>query len=186
MVNIDERVMTMKFDNSQFRRAAAETIGDLGRLRESVKMKGATSGLSKLSEPIKELDRDIKTTNIKGGLKGISTAAAQAFSNVERSANGMNLSGVTSEVEGIKNSFLSLGSIANIALGGLAFKGVEKALSGLKGLYDNTLGQIQTGGMTRARNLEQANFMLGGIMETEAQVKQVMDAANASDRKSVV
>ena len=180
MVNIDERVMTMKFDNSQFRRAAAETIGDLGRLRESVKMKGATSGLSKLSEPIKDLDRDIKTSNIKGGLKGISTAATQAFSDVERSANGMNLSGVNSEVEGIKNSFLSLGNIANIALGGLAFKGVEKALSGLKGLYDNTLGQIQTGGMARARNLEQANFMLGGIMETEAQVKQVMEAANAS------
>lgn len=180
MVNIDERVMTMKFDNSQFRRAAAETIGDLGRLRESVKMKGATSGLSKLSEPIKDLDKSIKTTNIKGGLKGISTAANQAFSEVERSANGVNLSGVNSEVEGIKTSFLSLGNIANVALGGLAAKGVEKALGGLKGLYDNTLGQIKTGGMARARNLEQANFMLGGIMESEAQVKQVMDAANAS------
>ena len=180
MVNIDERVMTMKFDNSQFRRAAAETIGDLGRLRESVKMKGATSGLSKLSDPIKDLDKNIKTSNIKGGLKGISTAATQAFSDVERSANGMNLSGVSSEVEGIKRSFLSLSDIASVALGSLASKGVEKALKGIKGLYDNTLGQIKTGGMARARNLEQANFMLGGIMETEAQVQQVMEAANAS------
>ena len=180
MVNIDERVMSMKFDNSQFRRAAAETIGDLGRLRESVKMKGATSGLSKLSDPIKDLDKSIKTTNIKGGLKGISTAATQAFSQVERSANGMNLSGVNSEVEGIKRSFLSLGDIASVALGSLASKGIEKALKGIKGLYDNTLGQIKTGGMARAKNLEQANFMLGGIMETEAQVQQVMEAANAS------
>ena len=180
MVNIDERVMTMKFDNSQFRRAAAETIGDLGRLRESVKMKGVSSGLSKLSDPIKDLDKSIKTTNIKGGLKGISTAATQAFSDVERSANGVNLRGVTSEVDGIKRSFLSLGDVASVALGGLAAKGIEKALGGLKGIYDNTFGQIKTGGMARARNLEQANFMLGGIMESEAQVKQVMDAANAS------
>ena len=69
---------------------------------------------------VKDLDKSIKTSNIKGGLKGISTAATQAFSDVERSANGVNLRGVSSEVEGIKRSFLSLGDIASVALGGLA------------------------------------------------------------------
>lgn len=180
MVNIDERVMSMKFDNSQFRRAAAETIGDLGRLRKSVKMDGVTSGLTKLSDPVKDLDKTIKTSNIKGGFKGISTAATQSFSEIESSASGVKLDGITAGVENAKRSFISLGDIASVALGGLAAKGIDKALGGLKGLYDNTLGQIKTGGMARARNLEQANFMLGGIMESEAQVKEVMDAANAS------
>ena len=139
MVNIDERVMSMKFDNSQFRRAAAETIGDLGRLRKSVKMDGVTSGLTKLSDPVKDLDKTIKSSNIKGGFKGISAAATQSFSEIESSARVVKLDGITAGVENAKRSFLSLGDIASVALGGLAAKGIDKALGGLKGLYDNTL-----------------------------------------------
>lgn len=180
MVNIDERVMTMKFDNSQFRRAAQETISALDKLKSSMKMEGAAKGFSKIGDPVKTLAKSLKSSNIEGELKSISSAASTSFSEMGRAADNVNLDGVASGVENVKTSLFSLGNVATIALGGLATKGIEKTLRGLKGLYDNTLGQISTGGMRRAKNLEQANYMLGGIMETEAQVKAVMEAANAA------
>ena len=48
MSNIDQRIVQMKFDNSQFEEGAADTISTIGKLNQALKLQGATQGLADL------------------------------------------------------------------------------------------------------------------------------------------
>lgn len=50
MSSVDQRVVQMKFDNSQFEEGAANTLSTLGKLNNSLKLQGATKGLADIGE----------------------------------------------------------------------------------------------------------------------------------------
>jgi tape measure domain-containing protein len=60
MSSIDQRVVQMQFDNAQFERGVATTLGSLDKLNKSLQLQGATKGLSDVgaaanSVPLKDL-----------------------------------------------------------------------------------------------------------------------------------
>ena len=52
MTSIDERVVSMKFDNAQFEKGAKDTIGTLDKLKKGLSLEGAKKGLSGLANEI--------------------------------------------------------------------------------------------------------------------------------------
>lgn len=68
MSSIDQRVVQMKFDNSQFEEGAANTLSTLSKLNNSLKLQGATKGLADIGEAAGKLSFD-------GISNGLSTVA---------------------------------------------------------------------------------------------------------------
>ena len=49
MSSIDKRIVQMQFDNQGFEKGVSTTMKSLNSLNESLKMKGATNGLSEVN-----------------------------------------------------------------------------------------------------------------------------------------
>lgn len=100
------------------------------------------STLDKLKESLK-LDRSAAAFN-----KDLSSAVA--LSNTQ----------LRSLVQSLDNSFHDIGTIFKSSL---ITKGIEAAFFSVKKAYDATIGQIVTGGKSRAQNIAQAKFQLEGL-----------------------
>ena len=50
MNNIDERIVQMQFQNSQFEKGVAESLKSLEKLKEGLQLEKAAEGLKKLQE----------------------------------------------------------------------------------------------------------------------------------------
>ena len=61
---VDEKVVEMRFDNKNFEKNVATTMGSLDKLKQSLKFKGATDGL-------KDLEAQAKRTKLSGLGSGI-------------------------------------------------------------------------------------------------------------------
>lgn len=53
---VDERVVSMQFDNSQFESNVQTSLGTISKLKESLNFKGASKGLDELSDTAKRFD----------------------------------------------------------------------------------------------------------------------------------
>ena len=53
---VDERVVSMKFDNRQFENGVAETMGTLDKFKSKLNLTGATKGLEEVSNTAKRID----------------------------------------------------------------------------------------------------------------------------------
>lgn len=124
---IDEKIVAMKMDNSDFKRKAVETTGLFGKLRDSLnKIPGVNLG------------------GITNDLNGI-----------KRAANGTNLDGLASSVEGVSSRFSTMGVIATTALATITNKAVNAGMALTKSFgmdqltsgfreYELKMGSIQT------------------------------------------
>ena len=50
MPDIDQRILGLKFDNAQFESAAAQSMGTLAKLKDSLALKGANTGIDKIQK----------------------------------------------------------------------------------------------------------------------------------------
>lgn len=112
---------------------------------------------------LNELDKALKMDN-----------AAKGFEKIEKAANkGMDFSKMEKSLSFLEYRFSALGMTAA--------KVIDRTTSKIGGLFtklhDMTIGQIKSGGMTRALKLEHANFMLDGILKDAEKVKDIMDNA---------
>ena len=86
---IDERVVSMQFDNRQFERNVQTSIDTVGELKRSLDMTGAAKGLENVGTAAKKLDlSQLGDAAGKVGLKfsALYTMADQAFRNIYNSA----------------------------------------------------------------------------------------------------
>ena len=109
------------------------------------------------------------------------------FSGVENStsklSNSLKLSGVTENVDKTASSFQKLKSnIPNVMkTAGKAMLGFGAAATGtIAGIGTALTGLTIKGGITRAMNLKQADFMLQGLVKDEKAVEAIMDNVQAS------
>ena len=80
MSSIDERVVKMKIDNSQFQSGVKSTSSLLEKLKQSLKLKGATDGIDKVSSAVSKFNMSgMQEAAISTGSK-FSAMAAVAFS----------------------------------------------------------------------------------------------------------
>lgn len=117
---------------------------------------------------VKTVDSLKKALNMDGVSKGLES--------VDKAANSINLSRVADAAEALQRRFSVLGEIGHNALmkvtnavGSLATKMTSFVKDGIVG-----------GGIKRAMNLEQANFMLQGLLKDEQAVADVMKNVSAS------
>lgn len=124
---IDEKIVTMKLDNSDFKRKAVETTSLFGKLRESLnKIPGANLG---------------KVTNDLNG--------------IQKAAGNTNLSNISKSVDAVASRFTNLGIVATTALVNISNRAVNAGLNLANSLtlaplkqgfdeYELKMGSIQT------------------------------------------
>lgn len=134
---IDEKVVEMRFDNRNFEKNVKTTMSSLDRLKQKLKLDGATKGLQ----------------------------------DVSRAANNISLDHIASGVEQLQKRFSTFGIVG--------MRVVENITDSVISLFKKTnsyiTSTIKSGGISRAMNLENANFQLMGLLKNEKDVATVME-----------
>ena len=182
MSSIDERVVKMKIDNSQFQSGVKSTSSLLEKLKQSLKLKGATDGIDKVSSAVSKFNMSgMQEAAISTGSK-FNAMAAVAFSAIQRLTNAAIDCGqkiISSTTEGIREGFAEyeqyMGSIqtimANTASKGTTLTQVNAALSELNTYADKTIYNFQE--MTR--NI--GTFTAAGV-DLKTSVSSIQGIAN--------
>lgn len=195
MSMVDNRIVRMRFDNQGFQGKVQQTIGSMKQLGESLKMKGAESGLGGLGDKIRslgqgnmvELGNEVDTVNHK--FSTMSLVAASALMKIADSAisAGANLAkSLTIEpvMTGFQEYELKMNSIktilTNTAHEGTTLDQVTKALNELNTYSDKTIYNFAE--MTR--NI--GTFTAAGVSldNSVAAIKGIANLAAASGSTS--
>lgn len=101
---------------------------------------------------IRTLDQLDKALEFKNSSKG--------FAEIQNGLKNLDFSGIHDNISSIDNAFTSLA-------GSIERNFIERISNGIldfgKNLWDNTIGQIESGGKRRAINIEQAQFKIKGL-----------------------
>lgn len=150
--NIDRRIVEMRFDNQDFEKNVGKTLISLETLQEA----------------LQGLDQQKAIDGVKKSLKGLGEATGS-----------IKTDNISENVEQISNRFSTLGVIGTAVLQSIGYKVAELGFA-LKDKILAPLNYIKQGGLTRAFNLEQANFQLSGLgiekNDTAGYYTEVMDA----------
>ena len=119
-------------------------------------------GVAQSRQSLKELEKSLQ---LEEGAKG--------FANISKAADNVDLSGIARGVEALQDRFSLFGIMGMKVIEEIA----TAAINFGKNLWNMTFGQIKSGGIRRAMNVENAHFMLQGLLKDEEQVKQIMDWA---------
>lgn len=134
MNSIDNKVVEMTFDNSQFEAAVAKTMETLDKFKNKLNFGGTEKGLDKVGKAV------TKTT--------------------------YSLDDIGASIADIQNGFNAMGSLGSMAMDRLKNKALDFAQNGLSKLTSS----VVQGGLSRAMNLEQAQFQLKGILKDTKKV----------------
>ena len=85
--------------------------------------------------------------------------ASKGFENITKASNNVRFSGLSSSIEQVSVKFSALESMAFTVFQNIT----NSAISTGKQIYNNTLGQIKSGGKSRASNIADAKFQLEGL-----------------------
>lgn len=148
---VDERVVEMRFDNSQFESNVKTSMSTLERLKQALKLPGASKSLEGVSSAAKKVDfsgmsKGIETVNAQfsnmqvigmTALSNITTAAMQAGSNLVKSFTIDPILNGFQEYELQMNSVQTI--LANTASKGTTMAQVTAALDELNEYADMTI-----------------------------------------------
>lgn len=200
MATIDERVVSLKFNNGQFQKAVQTTLEGLSQLKTSMNFSGAKGAFDGLSSAAKSVNLQGLTDGIDKatsrfdnmkvvGLAALATLTAKATSaGVDMAKNLVNSAFIKAPKEGLAEYELKIGSIqtilANTSKHGTTLKQVTANLDELNKYSDKTIYNF--GDMTRNIGLftnagikiEDATSMIKGFSNEAA--SSGTTAANAS------
>lgn len=129
MSSVDERVVSLKFDNQQFESGVKTSLGTLDKLKQGLNIEKSAKGLD----------------GLKAGIGGFS------------------MDGIARAAEATTKKFSVLGTIGDQVLRNLT----NAAMSLGKSVMTAIPNQIVEGGKKRAQNIEQAQFMLQGLLKEQ-------------------
>lgn len=188
MGSIDERVVSMKFDNAQFQRGTSETMSSLDKLNSTLKMAGAVDGLSEVDKasrglnfagPLQALEQLASRLGGLGviGVAALSTIASQAVTTGMQLAKSLSLDLV---MDGFNEYETKMGSIQTILANthdkGTQLSDVTACLDQLNNYADKTIYSF--GDMTKNIGLF-TNAGLG-VQDSTSMIKGFSNAAAAS------
>lgn len=113
---------------------------------------------------------------LKGKLdfKGTESKAANSMSKISSAANNIKLDGMAKAIETVNYRFSTMGIVATNIINQITNMVTGK----LSGAFNMLFGQIKSGGLSRAMNLERANFQLENLLKDEKEVEGVMKNVN--------
>lgn len=151
---IEEKVVSMKFDNAQFEKGASTTISTLESLQKSLKLDGAVNGLKGLSDAAKNISLDRLGTsvdNLRGKFEGMGAVATGILIGIGTKAADLAVSMAqkfgNSLISGAKEGFgeyeTQINAIqtimSNTSTKGTTMDQVNGALKELNGYADKTI-----------------------------------------------
>src|ERR1044072_337662 len=121
MAGIDNRIVTMKFDNAQFESGARTSLSTLQKLKENMNFSSVNSSVSRSLGGISSLFA-------KFGIKNPFSSATQGAADLDKAAGQVATGGLTEihgGITGISNRFLAMSTIAITALSNITTKAME-------------------------------------------------------------
>ena len=151
MAGIDNRIVTMKFDNAQFESGARTSLSTLQKLKENMNFSSVNSSVSRSLGGISSLFA-------KFGIKNPFSTATQGAADLDKAAGQVATGGLTEihgGITGISNRFLAMSTIAITALSNITTKAMETGRQLVSSLtidpikggleeYETNLNSIQT------------------------------------------
>ena len=182
MASIDQKVVSMVFDNSKFQGAVTNTLGMLQKLEQALKLDKAASGLGDISKAARNVDLSSIGSKLDSlvekftGLKGIGTGALMAIGNQAVMLGQKMIANLTSQIrDGFGEYETKIGSIqtilANTRKHGTDLAAVSRELEVLNTYSDKTIYSF--GDMTRNIGL----FTNAGL-KLEDSVKMIKGFSN--------
>lgn len=189
---IEERVVSMKFENSDFKNKTSETVSLLDRLKKALKLDGASKGLQNVSSSAKKIDLSNvanSADSLKGKFSALEVVGVTALVNIANSAietGKQLLSAITIDpiIEGFHEYETQMNAVqtilANTSSKGSTLEDVNKALDDLNTYADKTIYNFTE--MTR--NI--GTFTAAGVdLNTSAQaIKGIANLAAMSGSSS--
>ena len=83
MSSIEEKIVSMKFDNKNFTREIDNAIKSLENFKKSLKMDDATQGFDKISKSAKDANKNLKMDGADKGLKALGKTAKETAKEVQ-------------------------------------------------------------------------------------------------------
>lgn len=151
MSTVDERIVSMKFDNKQFESGVSTTLSSLNKLKSGLNLSGATKGLDDVSSAAKKVNFDGMTSGletVKSRFSALEVVAVTALVNITNNAinAGKNLiSSLTLDpiMDGFREYETQMNAIqtilANTSSKGTTLDEVNAALSELNTYADQTI-----------------------------------------------
>lgn len=118
-----------------------------------------------LKKTRKELDEFEHKMKLEDGVKSLAL--------LQKTFDKLDLSEFKGQLDKIESRL----SVFGIAGAEIVRKMTDSMITSFTNLYAVTLGQIKSGGKSRATNIENAHFLLQGLLSTEEEVQKVMDVA---------
>ena len=145
---IDQQVVEMQFDNSNFERNVKQSMSTLDKLKSKISFNSSAKAVSK------------------------------DMNNIQNSVNNVSFKGMEKGIESLQNRFSVMGIVSMRIIERLT----DAAITLGRRLYQNTIGQIKSGGLSRALNIEEAQFQLRGLLRDAGNIddaiKEIMDDVN--------
>lgn len=189
---VDQRVVSMRFDNKQFEGNVRNTLSSIDRLKQSLKFTGATDGLENISKATKKcdfsgLEGSIETVRMK--FSALQIAATTALANIVNTAvnagkniiKALTIDPITTGFTEYETKINAIQTImSNTASKGTTMADVTKVIDELNTYADKTIYNFAE--MTR--NI--GTFTAAGIgLETSAKAIQgIANLAAASGSNS--
>lgn len=180
---VDERIVSMKFDNSNFEKNVSTSMSTLDKLKKLLRLDGATKGLEEVSSAAKGVNMSFLSRSVdevKNRFSALEIMGVTALANITNSAvnTGKNLikslaidpiTGGFQEYETQLNSVQTI--LANTQSKGSTLEDVNKALNELNTYADQTIYNFTE--MTR--NI--GTFTAAGV-DLETSVSSIKGIAN--------
>lgn len=148
---IDDRVVEMRFDNSNFESNVKTSMSTLDRLKKALKFDGATSGLESIDASVKRMNfsplgNAIETINAKFsamqviGMTALSNITTAAMNAGTRLASALTIDPITSGFQEYETQIGAIQTIlANTQSKGSTLQDVNRALDELNKYADQTI-----------------------------------------------
>lgn len=190
--SIDSKIATLKFDNTQFQAASAQTLSTLASLGKALSGFGAISAFSNLSKSAAQTDLTPVSTQIDGissRFLALGTVAVTTLANITNRAvdAGLNLANALtiapisaglSEYETGLNSVQTI--LANTASAGTTIKDVNRTLNELNHYSDKTIYNFSE----MARNIGTFTAAGVGLDKAAESIKGIANLAALSGSNS--
>jgi len=173
MASIDNRIVSMTFDNAKFEAGVAKTLATLAKLDASLKNIGTTNGLSNIEKAANKINLSGATNALdKLNAKVASVGAGnKSFSDIEGAANRVNFGPLGAAVEGIKTRLSSIATAPAAALDKLkeklGFRGAEQGFVNI----ENAANKVKLEGPSRAADDLQKKLAFPGIEKGFANIE---------------
>lgn len=165
MAGIDNRIVTMKFDNAQFESGARTSLSTLEKLKQSMNFGTVGTAASKALGGISGLFA-------KFGIKNPFATAEKGAADLGKTAQGTinGLSSIDGAVTGVSARFVALSTIAITALSNIANSAFSAGAAVAKGL---TVDPVKTGLSEYETNLNSIQTILANTKVSGATLEDV-------------